>query len=99
MTESLIELETAAIWHRGGRRALRSMDMKTAIRWQKRRIWALHREERARRAMRAFIQDGPRCWFCEQPGHDEAEEPCFERQMAARRWQQLGKLWRGKEGA
>ena len=90
------ELEIAAIWHAAWRRAFRSMDMKTAIRWQKRLIWALHREERARRAL---MPDGLNCWFCEQPGHDEAENPCPIRRMESRRWQRLGKMWRGKEGA
>ena len=90
------ELEIAVIWHTAWRKALRSMDLKTAIRWQGRIISALHREERVRRAL---LPDGPRCWFCERPGHDEAEKPCPDRRMETRRWQQLGKMWRGKEGA
>jgi hypothetical protein len=93
---SQCELEMARIWHSAWRRALRCMDLKTAIRWQGRIISAMHREERARRAL---LPDGPRCWFCEEPGHDEAEQSCLYRRMAARRWQQLGARWRGKEGA
>ena len=95
-TPSQSELEIARIWHSAWRRALRSMDLRTAIRWQGRIISALHREERG---VRALLPEGPRCWFCERPGHDEAEKPCPERRMAARRWQSLGKMWSRKEGA
>ena len=90
------ELEIATIWHAAWRKPFRYMNLKTAIRWQGRIISAMHREERARRAL---MPDGPKCWFCERPGHDETERPCPSRRMETRRWQQLGKMWRGKEGA
>jgi len=95
-TPSQSELEIATIWHAAWRRVLRYTDLKTAIRWQKRIISALHREERA---VRALLPKGLRCWYCERPGHDESHRPCPDRRMATRRWQQLGKMWRRKEGA
>ena len=68
---------------------------KDRIRWQKRVIWALHRLERARRAE---LPAGPKCWFCERPGHDESQEACAFRTQVAARWELYGRYWRG-EGA
>lgn len=66
------------------------------VRLLKRVGWAYHRRERA---LRALSPEGPRCWYCERPGHDESELACPHRAAAARSWAWRGQRWRGEEGA
>lgn len=90
------EREKAAKWHKAWLRVLGRRSQKECIRWQKRTVWALHRWERARRAE---LPEGPNCWFCERPGHDESEGPCEYRMLTALKWEACGRIWRGKEAA
>lgn len=93
------EMERANWWAYGWNYVIammENMDEKSAWRWQKRFVWAWHRAEIA---TRASLSHSPVCWYCERPGHDEAQSPCPRRQMDAKRWQAFGKMWRGKEGA
>ena len=84
------ELEISGGWYFAWWLTVANMPAKDAARWEKRVVWAKHRRIRARRA--AEVQ-GPRCWYCERPGHDETERPCPDRQVDAKRWKALGELW------
>jgi hypothetical protein len=88
------EHERAARWFHAWMQVLMQRSRKDCIRWQKRSIWAMHRLVRARRAE---AERGPRCSFCEFPGHDESEEPCAVRTRSVGRWEQCGRIWRGEE--
>lgn len=90
------ELRRAEAWHALWGHAISMMDEPGAWRWQKRGIWALHRFERARRAL---LQPGVRCGFCERPGHDEEEESCLVRQRVVEYWEVLGWIHKQREGA
>jgi len=90
------ELDIAGDWHFAWWLTVANMPTKKALRWEKRVRWADHRLERARREC---LRSRPCCWYCERPGHDETEKPCPDRVMDAKRWQAIGKMWRGKEGA
>lgn len=90
------ELKKASRWHLAWVRVLERRSLKECIRWQKRSVWALHRWERARRAE---IPEGPKCWFCERPGHDESKGSCMYRTRAVLKWKACGRIWRGKEAA
>jgi hypothetical protein len=88
------EREKAGAWYQTWTKVLWGRSKKDCIRWQKRVIWALHRWERARRAE---LPAGPKCWFCERPGHDESEEACSFRTQAAAKWELYGRYWRREE--
>ena len=90
------ELNTAAKWHLAWLRVLQRRSRKDCIRWQKRVVWALHRWERARRAL---LPEGPKCWFCERPGHDESEEACLVRERVVGYWEVMGWIYNQREGA
>ena len=86
----------AEAWHFTWWLVVANMPVQKAARWEKRVVWAKHRIERQRRAA---MLNGPRCWYCERPGHDETEKACIDRRIHAQRWKAMGKMWRGKEGA
>lgn len=91
------EVRRAKAWHGVWRHAISCMDEREAWRWQKRAVWALHRLERARRAL---LPTGPRCGFCERPGHDESEAACPVRRLIVRFWERDNEISQpGEEGA
>ena len=87
------ELERSGWFMVGWRRAVDYG--KASVMLIRRRMWAFHRYERARRAADA---PGPKCFYCDRPGHDEAEEACWRRALHAKVWMGRGEMWRGKEG-
>lgn len=100
--ETVAEIEKAEAWTCAWTEAWNAMSLaneRPAKRWayvNKRLQWAEHRWERAERAA---LPPGPRCWFCERPGHDESESSCPERRVQAWCWAWDGMKRRGKEGA
>ncbi len=89
------ELEIAQWWCDAWFRAWCEVPGKSVM-LMKRHAWAIHRVERAERAV---LPMGLRCWFCERPGHDETEKSCPERRVQAWCWAWDGMKWRGKEAA
>jgi hypothetical protein len=91
------ERETSEKWYWAwGVKLMASDGITDRVRLLKRVGWAHPRRERA---LRALLPEGPRCWYCERPGHDESEQACQHRTRAAKSWAMRGQIWNREEGA
>jgi hypothetical protein len=86
-------MSEAESWYFAWWLTVANMPSTKAVRWEKRVTWARHRVERQKRER---MLNGPRCGYCERPGHDETKKACIHRTMEAKRWNVFGKMWSRK---
>ncbi len=86
------EMDKAMFWAFGWMGVCQEAECQKAggvsVRMRMRLTWAVNRLEREERAR--YTASGPRCPFCERPGHNEDVEACPDRVRQVIAWQLLG---------